>query len=168
MGGSMKKHQQPKASRPKPKNRRPTKRNAPRNLRAQIPNPVAISKVHQMLDAVEAHLTQTEGMEGISPLGIGVVSSLIIGLGTGGADITLEPEGFEPVVVRPIDMQTVSMQRFAMWAGQLAPPPPTSGISITQPVGHCDGSRNYAYDPSKDNCRGRRLEKRCPGCRACQ
>ncbi len=43
------------------------------------------------------------------------------------------------------------------------------GIVITQPIGNCDGSGLYEYDPDFDNDEGRGapLKERCPGCRAC-
>jgi len=39
--------------------------------------------------------------------------------------------------------------------------------AIVQPVGGCDGSREFAYDGSAEDGRGLRLARRCPGCRAC-
>lgn len=41
------------------------------------------------------------------------------------------------------------------------------GAAIVQPVGGCDGSREFAYDGSAEDGRGARLAQRCPGCRAC-
>lgn len=38
---------------------------------------------------------------------------------------------------------------------------------VESPNGHCDGSRQYAYDPFAEDGRGARLAVRCPGCRAC-
>jgi hypothetical protein len=40
-------------------------------------------------------------------------------------------------------------------------------IEIVQPVGNCDGSKVYAWDKTKEDGRGAKLAKRCPGCRAC-
>ena len=87
----------------------------------------------------------------------------------GNSSITVKDEDGEPVVIRPVDMQAVAMQKFASWAAANVPAPPDlpSDIRITQPIGNCDGSGEYSYDRSKDNCRGARLKKRCPGCRAC-
>lgn len=41
-------------------------------------------------------------------------------------------------------------------------------VTIDQPVGNCDGSGMYAYDPSTEDCRGAKLATPCPGCRACK
>ena len=41
------------------------------------------------------------------------------------------------------------------------------GVGIVQPVGNCDGSREYAYDATTVDGRGEKLLVRCPGCRAC-
>lgn len=43
----------------------------------------------------------------------------------------------------------------------------TRGAIVSQPVGQCDGSKKYAYDPSNERGRGKRLSKPCSGCRAC-
>lgn len=43
-----------------------------------------------------------------------------------------------------------------------------TGIRIVQPVGNCDGSREYAYDSSKEDGRGAKLAATCTGCRACR
>ena len=41
-------------------------------------------------------------------------------------------------------------------------------ITITQPVGNCDGNGLYAYDTTKEDGRGEFLSAPCPGCRACR
>ncbi len=40
-------------------------------------------------------------------------------------------------------------------------------LILVQPVGNCDGSREYAEDTTKEDYRGAKLAERCPGCRAC-
>lgn len=41
-------------------------------------------------------------------------------------------------------------------------------IILEQPIGNCDGSREYAWDSSnREDGRGEKLSERCPGCRAC-
>lgn len=40
-------------------------------------------------------------------------------------------------------------------------------FAIVQPVGNCDGSGKYAYDPNNEDGRGEPLAEPCPGCRAC-
>lgn len=47
-------------------------------------------------------------------------------------------------------------------------PKAPADIEIVQPIGNCDGSRKYAYDSTKEDGKGARLAKPCPGCRACQ
>lgn len=41
-------------------------------------------------------------------------------------------------------------------------------VHLAQPVGVCDGTKRYAYDPKAANGRGAKLKTWCPGCRACQ
>ncbi len=52
-------------------------------------------------------------------------------------------------------------------ARRLAEEAGREGAAIVQPVGGCDGSREFAYDGSAEDGRGQRLARRCPGCRAC-
>ena len=40
--------------------------------------------------------------------------------------------------------------------------------TITQPIGNCDGTGHYAFDPTTEDGQGERLAEPCPGCRACQ
>lgn len=53
-------------------------------------------------------------------------------------------------------------------AGDEESPGEADRIIITQPIGACDGSGEYAYDPETEDGRGEKLAEPCPGCRACQ
>lgn len=40
-------------------------------------------------------------------------------------------------------------------------------LTIVEPVGSCDGTREFYYDGRAEDGRGARRPSRCPGCRAC-
>lgn len=41
-------------------------------------------------------------------------------------------------------------------------------VDITTPIGNCDGSGRYAFDPEREDGRGAVLATPCSGCRACR
>lgn len=66
-------------------------------------------------------------------------------------------------------------EKAALKAGWTPPEPRLSElgmaktkVAVAQPAGGCDGLGKYAYDPEKEDGKGKRLSKRCPGCRACK
>jgi hypothetical protein len=140
-----------------------------------LPNPAATHLLRSLTSAAEA-------AGGALGPGLGSAAAMMLGSLLGNRSITVEVEGGDPIVIRPVDVQAVAMQKFASYAATLMPASldmsdpnfngqPSlrfdGGIRITQPISGCDGSGWYAYDGKKDNCRGARLKKKCLGCRAC-